>query len=129
MVEQLRLGQMETPDFLDTIYSLLANSHRRNALQYLLTHPNPVSIDRLSLELAAIEYGVDAEDVTVDHQQAVHLHLKHVHLPVLHDAGVITTDRDAKQVALTPLLDQLTVTVPNLGQLLDSSGTTRPETH
>ncbi|WP_440765405.1 DUF7344 domain-containing protein [Natronorubrum sp. DTA7] len=128
MVEQLRLEQIETPEFLDTFYTVLANAIRRNTLQYLLTNPNPVSTDRLALELAAIERELPAEAVTSDHQHDLLLLLTHVHLPALSDAGVVEWDRDCEQVTLTPLLNQLSVTGSAMNGLPELSISTRSET-
>lgn len=128
MVERLRLDRVETPEFLDTIYALLASSHRRNVLHYLMTHRKPVSVHRLATEVAAIEHDVAPEDVTDDQYDDEFLSLKHTHLPMLDDTGVITWDRDAERIALTPLLDHLSVTVPSSGGIFGVSVTARPET-
>ncbi|SDK25894.1 DUF7344 domain-containing protein [Natronorubrum texcoconense] len=127
MAEQLRLEQIETPEFLDTFYSVLSNAIRRNALQYLLTNPNPVSVDRLALELAAIEHEVPAEAVTSEHQHDIQMLLTHVHLPSLSDAGVVDWDRECEQVTLTPLLNQLSVTGSAMNGLPELSVSPRSE--
>ncbi|WP_436343285.1 DUF7344 domain-containing protein [Natronorubrum sp. FCH18a] len=128
MVEQLRLEQVETPEFLDTFYTVLANATRRNALQYLLTHRDPVTVHRLALELAAVERGVPGEDVTGEQQGELALLLNHIHLPALSDAGIIEWDRTAELVSLTPLLDQLSVTTPDPSGLPGLSVSARSET-
>lgn len=128
MVEQLRLEQVGTPEFLDSFYSVLSNAIRRNALQYLLTNQDPVSVDRLALELAAIEHGESAEAVTSEHQHDLRMLLTHVHLPSLTDAGVVTWDREREQVTLTPLLNQLSVTGSTMNGLPELSISPRSET-
>ncbi|WP_440769255.1 DUF7344 domain-containing protein [Natronorubrum sp. DTA28] len=128
MVEQLRLEQVETPEFLDTFYTVLSNAIRRNALQYLLTNPRPVLVDRLALELAALEQGVSPEHVTSEQQHDLQMLLTHVHLPALSDAGVVEWDREYGQVTLTPLLDQLSVTDSSLNGLPELSVSARSET-
>lgn len=128
MVEQLRLDSVTTPEFLDTFYALLSNADRRNALQYLLAHRDPVSVHRLALELAAIEHEIPGEAVTREQQHETSLLLAHVHLPALSDAGVVEWDRSAELVTLSPLLDHLTITIPAPGGLPGLSMSVRPET-
>ncbi len=127
MVECLRLEQAETPEFLDAVHTLLSDSVRRNALQYLTTQRRPVTVRRLATELAAAKYGVSSTEVLTEHRREVVLHLRHAHLPVLHDAGVVDWDRERDRIALTPLLDQLSVTVPDSGGLPELTLSPRPE--
>ncbi|MDS0477753.1 hypothetical protein [Natrinema sp. 1APR25-10V2] len=127
MVERLRLEQVETPEFLDAVHALLSDSVRRNALQYLTTQRRPVTVRRLATELAAVKYGVPSTEVLTEHRREVVLHLRHAHLPALHDAGVIDWDRERDRIALTPLLDQLSVTIPGSGGLPELTLSSRPE--
>ncbi|NGM67442.1 hypothetical protein G6M89_00210 [Natronolimnobius sp. AArcel1] len=128
MVEQLRLEQAGTPAFLDTLYELLADSRRRDVLQFLLQHRKSVSVTRLAAELAAAEDGLNPAHVTVDRQNDVELLLTHAHLPLLADTGVIQWDRHAEQVTLTPLLERLSITAPMENGLLEVTLRTRPNT-
>jgi len=127
MVEQLRLEQVDSPEFLDTLYTLLADATRRNALQYLLAHREPVSIHRLALELAAAEARIDGEDVTSEQQQELTLLLEHIHLPALSESGVIDWDRTDGVVTVTSLLDQLTYLTPDPSGLPGLSASVRCE--
>ena len=125
MVEQLNLDKVDSPEFLDTVYSLLADSRRRNVLRYLLTTRQPASIHRVATAVAASEHDVAAEEVTYDQFEDVLLLLKHVHLPMLHDTGVISWNQDNDQISLKPLIDHLSVTVSHPGGPLDVSMSTR----
>lgn len=127
MVERLRLEQADTPEFLDTIHALLADSARRNALQYLTTRGEPVTVRRLATELAAAEYRVPSADVRAEQRQEIDLLLRHAHLPALHDAGVLDWNRERDLVSLTPLLDHLSITIPHPSGLLNMSVSSRPE--
>jgi len=127
MVERLRLEQVDTPEFLDTIHALLADSTRRNALRYLTTHSGPVTVYQLTTELAATDYGIPATDVRPDQRREIDLSLRHAHLPALRDAGLLEWDRDRDLVSLTSLLDHLSVTIPNPHNVLDISVSSRPE--
>lgn len=128
MAERLRLDQAGTPAFLDTVYALLADSHRRHALQYLMSHREPASVLRLATELAAIEDEVPPEDVTHDRRQEVTLLLKHAQLPTLQEVGVIEWNREADLVTLTPILDHVSVSIAEPGSVLDVSVSTRSKT-
>ncbi|WP_254764313.1 DUF7344 domain-containing protein [Natrinema marinum] len=125
MVERLRLEQAETPEFLDAIHALLADSDRRTVLQYLMAQHQPVTVHRLATELAAAEYGAATADA-LDRQREIALGLRHAHLPLLQDAGVVDWNLERDSVALTPILDHLSVTVPDPGGLLDLSLSSRP---
>ncbi|MDF9746936.1 DUF7344 domain-containing protein [Natrinema salsiterrestre] len=127
MVKRLRLEQVDTSEFLDTIHVLLADSVRRNALRYLTTHREPVSLDRLAIELAAADEECDAAEIRPEQRRDVVLRLRHVDLPMLHDAGVVDWNRDADLITLTPLVEHLSVTAPNSRGLLGVSVSVRPE--
>ncbi|SDR34952.1 DUF7344 domain-containing protein [Natronobacterium texcoconense] len=127
MVEQLRLDRVETPEFLDTIYSVLADTQRRYALQYLLAHSEPVSVHQLANELAELESGTTVGSVSTDQRQEIYLRLKHVHLPLLADTGIVEWDRESERITLSSLLDHLSVSIRNPGGILDISVSTRSE--
>ncbi|GAB3669776.1 DUF7344 domain-containing protein [Halopiger thermotolerans] len=121
MVERLSVDQLESPEFLDTVYVLLADASRRNALRYLLTHRDRVPVVRLAAELAALEHGIPSEDVTADQQYEAVLELQHVHLPMLSDSGVVEWDRDEGEVTFTPLLELLSESLPDPTELFGAS--------
>ena len=121
MVEHLDLGKIDTPEFLDTLHRVLGNSKRRYILRYLLTSPQPVSLHRLAIETAASEHDVSVEAVTTDQLEDGLLRLKHVHLPMLHDTGLVTWDRDDDLISRTPLMDHLPATESLSGGVLDLS--------
>ncbi|WP_254524197.1 DUF7344 domain-containing protein [Natrinema caseinilyticum] len=121
MVRQSRLEQIESPEFLDSLYAILADSTRRSLLRYLTSHPKPVTIDRLASELAAIEHGIPVETVTSDQRREIALRLQHVDVPALDDAGVVSWSRETQQIEHTPLWETVQTTMPALGELLESS--------
>lgn len=125
MVEQLNLDKIDSPEFLDTVYSLLADSQRRNVLHYLLTTRKPASIHRLATAVAASDHDVAVEEVTHDQFEDVLLLLKHAHLPMLQDTGLISWNRDNDQISLTPVMGLLSVTVSHPGGQLDVSMSAR----
>ncbi|RKD89295.1 DUF7344 domain-containing protein [Halopiger aswanensis] len=121
MVERLSVDRLESPEFLDTVYVILADASRRHALQYLLAHRDRVPVSRLAAELAALKRGIPSEDVTTDQQHDAFLELQHVHLPMLSDSGVVEWDRDEGDVTFTPLLELLAEALPDPTELVDVS--------
>ena len=107
--EQFPLG-VDRTTFQDTIHGALAKSTRRTVLDYLADHPGSTTVEWLATELAANERGIPTEAVTDDQQVETLVTLKHVHLPRLHDAGLLEWDRHTDCVSGTPLLAQLPVT-------------------
>ncbi|ADB63054.1 hypothetical protein Htur_4234 (plasmid) [Haloterrigena turkmenica DSM 5511] len=121
MVERLSVDRLESPEFLDTVYVILADASRRNALQYLLTRRDRVPVFRLAAEIAALERGIPSEDVTADQQYEAFLELQHVHLPMLSESGVVEWDRVEENVTVTPILDLLSQALPDPTGILDVS--------
>ena len=107
--EQLPVG-VDRTTFQDAIHGALAESTRRTTLEYLARHPKATRVERLATELAASERGIPAEAVTDDQQAETLVTLKHVHLPKLHETGLVEWDRHTDHVSATPLLAQLPVT-------------------
>lgn len=137
MVVRLRPEQAGSSEFLDTFYTILAAEPRRRVLRELLTRRGPITVERLAVGIAGSGGATPESDPDVRtasgspsdrrHEDAA-LALRHVHLPLLEDAGVLTWDRESGLVALTPVLDRLTVTVPSPDGFLDLSVSPRPET-
>lgn len=121
MVERLNVDRLESPEFLDTVYVILAEADRRHVLQYLLTRRDRVPVSRVAAELAALNHGVPSEAVTAARQHEASLELQHVHLPMLSESGVVEWDRDEAVVAVTPILDLLSEALPDPTGLFDVS--------
>lgn len=121
MVERLRRREIDSPEFLDTIYSILASSTRRSTLRELLAHRDPVAVDELAARVAAAEHAVPPESVDRRHRDEVVLALRHVHLPLLVDAGLVTWERRTDAVALKPIVDCISFALPDGDGLLDPS--------
>ena len=102
--------EVDRTSFQDTIHGALAESTRRTTLDYLTRHPEPTTVERLATELVASERGILAEAVTEDQQAEILIPLKHVHLPKLHETGLIKWDRHTDHVSATSLLTRLPVT-------------------
>lgn len=84
---------------LDETFEALAHSHRRYVLYYLQTNSGAVTIDTLAATLAN-EGGGPAATGTNDTTEQLEITLRHMHLPKLADAGLITFDTDTNSVEL-----------------------------
>ncbi|SFR59128.1 hypothetical protein SAMN04488124_2571 [Halogeometricum limi] len=91
----------------DDIYSMLSNRRRRLALSYLRQTEDKVSVRDLSKEVAAMENGIDREELTYKQRKRVYTSLHQTHLPKLDDVGVVVYDRDRGYISLTPLAADL----------------------
>lgn len=91
----------------DAIYSMLSNRRRRLVLNYLRRTEEEVSVRDLSEEVAALENGIDANEVTYKQRKRVYTSLHQTHLPKLDDVGVVVYDRDRGTISLTSLAAEL----------------------
>ena len=99
----------------DDIYSMLSNRRRRLVLDYLRRTGEEVSVRDLSDEVAALENGIDAKEVTYKQRKRVYTSLHQTHLPKLDDVGVVTYDRDRGIISLTPLAAELDSFLADIG--------------
>lgn len=84
---------------LGETFDLLTHPYRRHMLYYLRTHSEAVAIDTLAAMLANELAGPSAtagRDTTEDIEVA----LRHMHLPKLADADLITFAQDGESVEL-----------------------------
>lgn len=81
----------------DALFELLASERRRAVLRRLDDGEEPVPVPELVAAVVAREASVE---FTPDQHERVAVSLEHVHLPKLHDAGVVEYDDDAGTVRL-----------------------------
>ena len=83
----------QTTDYgtdLDALFEALADARRRTAITVLEDRQQPISVETLASEVAASE---------TDRTEQVRPALTHVHLPHLHDAGLIGYDTASRRVS------------------------------
>lgn len=85
-----------------TIFRLLADGRRRDALSYLSRRVGPTDVDELAAWLAARE-----GDPSHDRRERIVADLHHCHLPRLLDAGVVRYDPERRTVQRLAVADQL----------------------
>lgn len=84
---------------LDATFSLLADSRRRYLLYHLL-ESEYVTVEKLSLRIAAWEQGIPSRAVSEDDRVDVAISLVHNHLPRLAEQNVV--DYDARSGDVVP---------------------------
>ncbi|QFU83769.1 DUF7344 domain-containing protein [Natronorubrum aibiense] len=84
---------------LDALFEALSDTRRRTLLSVLADQHEPYSTDALARAVAASETGTTPRDVAQERLERVHSMLKHVHLPVLNDAGIIGYDAESGLVS------------------------------
>lgn len=86
-----------------TIFSLLANDHRRYTIHYLSQKIGAVSLGDLAEQIAIWE-----ADPSYDRYERILTGLYHSHLPKLADAGVVNYNVEQETVELLEAADSLT---------------------
>lgn len=90
----------------DVVFELLANSRRRQTLNYL-RDGGETTLRTLSEQIAASENGVSVPELSAAQRKRVSIGLYQCHLPKLHRAGVIDYDRPRGTISRTDLAEAL----------------------
>jgi len=82
------------------IYEILANQRRRETIRHLSVTPEggPISLRELSETIATRETGKSPPPRTT--RESVYNSLHQTHLPKLEELGVVTYDRDTREVKI-----------------------------
>jgi len=86
----------------DKFYRALAARPRRRLLAYLLEHETATR-DDLAAVLVGWETTDSGETAGTDSYRRIRTMLRHSHLPMLDDAGLVTYDSAAEEVTLRDL--------------------------
>ena len=100
--ELVALLERETTDYeddLDGLFAALADSQRRTILSVLANQYHPLSTETLARDVAAREDATAEREVSQERVDEVRLSLRHVHLPLLRDAGLIGYDGENETVS------------------------------
>lgn len=93
----------------EVAFELLSNRRRRHVLHVLKQRRERISLRSLSTQIAAWENGVSPARVSYDQRMRVYTTLRQVHLPKLHDGGIVRWDDDRGTVELTSAATQLEI--------------------
>lgn len=97
------------------LFTVLGTSRRRAILRILRDRTTVISEHKLSLTLAAIEQELSVADVPNEEARDIRLDLRHSHLPLLEDSGLVNWKREEGTVATT---DHVALTDPLFHRLL-----------
>lgn len=90
-----------------TMFDLLSNPRRRQAIHYCKREDAPVTLSDLAEQVAAWEQDKDVDQLTSAERKRVYTSLQQTHLPTLDDAGMIEFENG--EVRLTDRADKLDV--------------------
>ena len=104
----------------EEVYDAVKNLRRRYVLYHLNEQGHPVELGDLAEQVAAWENNVAIEDVSPEQRKSVYSALYQTHLPKLEDIGIVTYDRQSKQVSFSDCANDFELYLAN------DSGTTIP---
>lgn len=84
---------------LDRLFEALADARRRTTLTVLEDQHQPLSVETLARDVTASEAAPSDGGDTQDRFEQALSTLTHVHLPILHDAGLIGYDTAERRVS------------------------------
>jgi hypothetical protein len=91
----------------DTLFDLLKNQRRRDALTYLVANDGRTTLSDMAEHIAAKENDLPVESINSKQRKRVYIGLYQCHLPKLSDAGVVDFDKDRGTIELCDLATQL----------------------
>jgi hypothetical protein len=100
-------GTNETDLSTDTLFELLKNRRRRDAIDYLAAGDGEATLSDMAERLAAQENGLSVEAINSKQRKRVYISLYQCHLPKMDRAGVIDFDKDRGTIALNEGARQL----------------------
>lgn len=86
---------------LDTVYEVLSNRLRRDALFFLALHDRPLMLNDLTKEIVVRRENASITEISGEKLHRVATALYHRHVPKLAAAGVVTFDSDRRLVEPT----------------------------
>jgi hypothetical protein len=91
----------------DTLFELLKNQRRRDALDYLKTNGGRATLSDMAEHIAAKENDLPIEGITSKQRKRVYIGLYQCHLPKLATAGVVDFDKNRGTIELRSLAARL----------------------
>ncbi|WP_136590117.1 DUF7344 domain-containing protein [Salinigranum halophilum] len=91
----------------DTLFELLKNQRRRDALQYLKDNDGWATLSDMAEHIAAKENDLPLEGINSKQRKRVYIGLYQCHLPKMADAGVVDYDKNRGTIELRDLAAQL----------------------
>ncbi|AGB16017.1 hypothetical protein Halru_1405 [Halovivax ruber XH-70] len=91
--------EARTKSEMNEIFTLLRHPYRRYVLYHLIRESETVDFDTLTASLANWDADQPEESQTIN-STTIEVQLRHMHLPKLADAGLITFAQDGQSIQL-----------------------------
>jgi hypothetical protein len=91
----------------DTLFELLKNQRRRDALGYLKANDGWATLSDMAEHIAAKENDLPLEGINSKQRKRVYIGLYQCHLPKMAEAGVVDYDKNRGTIQLNDLAAQL----------------------
>ena len=91
----------------DTLFELLKNQRRRDALHFLKENDGWATLSDMAEHIAAKENDLPIEGINSKQRKRVYIGLYQCHLPKMADAGVVEYDKNRGTIQLNDLAAQL----------------------
>lgn len=88
-------------------HSLLRHRHRRWALKCLARTDGSLHLADLAHDVARIAAARRGKSAVLDEAETLYVRLYHNHVPRLHEAGVVSFDRETRLVSTTAETDDV----------------------
>jgi hypothetical protein len=98
---------VETSLATDTLFELLKNQRRRDALDYLRANDGWATLSDMAEHIAALENDVPVGEINSKQRKRVYIGLYQCHLPKMAAAGVVDFDKNRGTIGLADLAAQL----------------------
>ena len=107
--EQQEQQEEEVQELLskDTIFELLKNQRRRDAIQYLKQNDGEAKLGDMAEFIAAKENDIDIAQLSSSQRKRVYIGLYQCHLPKMATSGVIDFEKNRGDITLKPTAEQL----------------------
>ncbi|MDS0300440.1 hypothetical protein NDI76_16960 [Halogeometricum sp. S1BR25-6] len=108
-IEQQKQQEEEVQELLskDTIFELLKNQRRRDAIQYLKQNDGEAKLGDMAEFIAAKENDIDIAQLSSSQRKRVYIGLYQCHLPKMATSGVIDFEKNRGDITLKPTAEQL----------------------
>jgi hypothetical protein len=91
----------------DTIFELLKNQRRRDAIRYLKENDGEAKLGDMAEYIAAKENDIEIAQLSSSQRKRVYIGLYQCHLPKMANSGVIDFEKNRGDITLKPMAEQL----------------------
>ncbi|SFR36613.1 DUF7344 domain-containing protein [Halogeometricum limi] len=107
VTEQSEQEEMQEMLSKDTVFELLKNQRRRDAIQYLKENEGEAKLGDMAEFIAAKENDIEIAQLSSSQRKRVYIGLYQCHLPKMANSGVIDFEKNRGDITLKPMAEQL----------------------